>query len=251
MLHRTAKLAIAAFSLIVASGCQAPLEIKQGVVGEFCTRDTDCRDPFICNSVTGLCSSTDTQGSALECPTGEAPKGDVSCEDMCEYLVNQCGRREDNCSGDDCFDACVSSCTQTIRCWSEDAATIFGNCSLGNTDPELTCDVAITAEAPSFCYSQIPLPEDRKAVCDDLIGAVGEYSPTASQGQLSDLAKFCYRLARAYSQDDFEAVYACDESRDTSLTQAEVVSCVNTVFNLDFDVPEEGTNNEPVNNASE
>ena len=252
MLHRTIKLTLAGLTLTAgAIGCQADATVKQGVVDEICRRDTDCRNPLICNEVTGLCQSTNQGSSALECPAGERPKGDVACADMCNYLVGECGRREDNCTGDECLDACIGSCEQTIRCWSAEASTTFGNCSLGNSEPQLTCDVAITSEAPSFCYSQIELPEDRKAVCDDLIAAVGDYSSAATQTELADLAKFCYRLARAYTEEDFSATYSCDDSRDPTLTPAEVVECVNTVFGMSFIPDDASVNNPPQNNTSD
>ena len=251
MLHRTIKLSLAALSLASAFGCQAEQTIKQGVVDELCVVDADCRDPLICNAVSGLCTSTDRGSSALECPAGERPKGDVSCEQMCDYLVGECGRVENDCTGDECLDECVGACNLTIRCWSAEASTTFGNCSLGNSDPQLTCDVAITSEAPSFCYSQIPLPAARKAVCDDLIADVGNYASTATQVELADLAKFCYRLARAYTEEDFSATYACDESRDATLTPPEVVECVNDVFGLDFVADDAPTNNAPINNVIE
>lgn len=216
--------------------------------GAPCDMNLDCVIPLVCDQASGLCAAIDTPSSALDCPRDTRPSGDVSCAQICDYMAGECRRSEGDCVGQECLDLCVASCEETIRCWSAEAATTFGNCSLGNSDPRLTCDIAVTREAPSFCYSQIPLPEARKAVCDDLIASVEEYASEPDPYDVADMAKFCYRLGRTYTEEDFSATYACDESRDATLTPNEVVECVNEVFGLDFVADDAPTNNAPINN---
>lgn len=205
--HATAILPIALIALLFASafsGCRPPEETEQrlGYVGELCFKDTDCRDGLVCNS--SQCEDTSTTNPS-------------ACQTMCTRLVDECGRAEDNCR---------SSCDQTIEGWSEDAIMIFENCVLGMSTPELTCEMAREDDAPSFCYAQIPLDEDRQARCDDFINKARDAAMPSNEA-LTSLRQDCYVLARTRPESVWANTEACTAS---DLTDDEFIDCLNDVF---------------------
>ncbi len=182
--------------------------VRLGFLNEFCERDLDCQDTLVCEN--NACQRVDTPGS-------------ISCADMCDRLVSECGRNEDDCEG---------SCRKTIDGWSAAAIDVFGQCTLGMTTPQLTCDLATESDAPSFCYRQIPLDSQRQERCDTYVDQARSYAGSATEGQLTQLRQQCYILARTRSAADWSVTDDCDESTQP-LTPEEVLTCYNTKFEID------------------
>ena len=205
------RLSLTACMLLLVTGCRPPDEdedaVRLGYLNEFCTDDADCRAPLICER--NSCQYEDTPGG-------------VGCVEICDYLVGQCGRNEDDC---------VDSCRQTIKDWSPEAITIFGQCSIGMSTPQLTCEEAVKRDAPTFCYQQIPLDEARRTRCDVFVEQAKDYASNPTESELVGLRQECYILARTRSEADWSRTDACDDSQ-ASLTPNEVVSCFNDIFKL-------------------
>ncbi len=206
-----APLALAA-SLIFTVNCRPPEEdgVRLGYLDEYCEGDQDCKSPLFCNRTLNVCELEDTPGS-------------VSCSDICDRLVGECGRNETDC---------VGSCRETIDGWSAEAIDVFGTCSLGLTTPALTCELAVTPDAPSFCYRQIPMDPARQARCDTFVEQARAYADNATESQLINLRQNCYIIARTRSENDWASTNECDES-SVSLTPQEVLDCYNEKFTLD------------------
>lgn len=196
--------------------CRPELDEEEGVrlgfLNEFCTADTDCQSELVCDN--SACQAIDTPGS-------------ISCRDMCDRLVDTCGRAEGDCEG---------SCRETIKGWSAEAINVFGDCTLGNSMPplpKLTCELATEEDAPSFCYRQIPLDSARQLRCDTFVDQARSYASGSTEGQLTELRQKCYILARTRSDADWSVTAECDETNQT-LTAEEVVSCYNAKFDLNL-----------------
>lgn len=209
-LPRTAPLTLVALglsSIILSAGCRPSDETtRQGYLNEFCTRDEQCREPFICEN--NVC-------------VDESVPGGISCTEICDRFVTECGRNDDGCA---------ASCRATIEEWSAEAVEIFGLCSLGMTTPALTCEEAKSDNAPSFCYQQIPLAQERRDRCDAFVEDASSYAVSPSESQLVSLRQQCYIIARTRSAEDWSATDACDERVDPLLTPRQVITCFNTVF---------------------
>lgn len=200
------------------TGCRAPEEDRLGYRGESCYADSQCEEPLVCNA--GRCVGPDTPGS-------------ITCEQMCDRVVNICENSYENCA---------ESCRRTIAGWSDAAATTFGRCFLGQTEPTLTCEDAMQNTAPSFCYQQIPLPEDRQERCDAFVDTAREVATDTGarlDSKLTGLRQRCYIFARTRpltqpaSSDQIGWEETADCVRATEmLTDAEVIDCYNTVFSL-------------------
>lgn len=207
-------LVLAACALLLMTGCRPPEDegsaVRLGYLNEFCKGDNDCRSPLVCEQ--SVCQFEETPGG-------------ISCIDICDRLVRECGRNENNCT---------ESCRRTIDGWSAEAITIFGQCSLGMTTPELTCQEAIKRDAPTFCYQQIPLDEARRTRCDVFVEQAKDYASNPTEKELVGLRQECYIRARTRSEADWAATDMCDDSQ-VSLTPAEVITCFNSVFELNKD----------------
>lgn len=204
-------LVFAACALLLMTGCRPPDDsgdaVRLGYLNEFCLEDKDCRSPLICGQ--NVCQYEETPGG-------------ISCIDICDRLVGECGRNEEDC---------VGSCRETIKGWSAEAITVFGSCSLGMTTPELTCEEAVKRNAPTFCYQQIPLDEARRTRCDIFVEQAKDYASNPTENELVGLRQECYIQARTRSEADWSATEGCDDSQ-RSLTPAEVIECFNDVFAL-------------------
>lgn len=196
------------FSMALVPACTAPEEEKQGYLGEFCSKDLDCRDPLICDSVRG------------ECSEGNTPPA-VSCRAICEQRANTCNSKENNCPDGNNYLCCYKSCRITVQDWSKPAIDAFESCFVN----DLTCEEAISEDAPSICVSRLPLPEDRKAVCDRFESKGRTISNNTDA--VDDLRLECRVLARTGPQESWADALACD---DNSISNDEFVTCVNMVF---------------------
>ena len=202
-------LPIALIALLLMSaftGCRPPEETEQrlGYVGELCFKDLDCRDGLVCNN--SQCEDTGSTDPS-------------ACETMCDRLVNDCGRAEENCR---------SSCDQTIDGWSESAILTFENCVLGMSTPELTCELAREQDAPSFCYAQIPLDEARQSRCDDFINKARDISSPSNE-QLTALRQEYYVRARTRPESTWSNSDACVAD---DLSDDEFIVCLERVFKV-------------------
>lgn len=202
------------------AGCLANVEEKLGIVGEFCRVDDDCATNLVCDN--SVCRSNADTGP-LSCDPNQEPAGTITCEQMCDRLTNECQRTEDNC---------VGTCKETVRCWSAEAVDVFGQCTLGMTEPVLTCEQARSNEAPSICYRQIPLPQDRKARCDKFVQQANSIATNATQDALDTLRGECYRLARTGTESTWALSEDCDNAIQPDLSTVEIVECFNQLFSL-------------------
>lgn len=195
--------------LMMSTNCRPELEektsVRLGYINEFCRVNGDCFDPLVCED--NACQMLNTPG-------------DISCADMCDRLVSECGRSEDDCEG---------SCRKTIDGWSAEAINVFGQCTLGNTTPPLTCALATEAEAPSFCYRQIPLDQARQLRCDTFVDQARTYANGATESQLTQLRQECYIIARTSPPAVWAETDKCDETA-IMLTGSEVIACYNARF---------------------
>ena len=207
-------LSVCALLLLTSVSCRPDLEgessVRHGYLNEFCEIDDHCQAEFACED--NACQRLDTPGS-------------ISCEQICDYLVTECGRSERDCEG---------SCRETIEGWSDEAADVFGTCSLGLTSPELTCDLARSDDAASFCYQQIPLRQERRERCDLYVDQARSYASGASEEQLTNLRQKCYILARTRSAADWSITEDCDEDL-RALTEDEVIACYKETFGVSLD----------------
>lgn len=188
-------------------GCRAPEEQRLGAEGEFCSRDADCRldKGFLCEN--------------NECIDPATAAGRASCSDICARFRDECGRQEENC---------VESCAETVRGWSEQALEIFGECSIGNTEPMLSCEQVRedADQAATFCYQQIPLPEERQARCDTFVDLAREAGRDNSDN-LTALRTNCYIQARTRPTSQWVNTDSCTAP---DLTNIELVECLNMTF---------------------
>lgn len=208
---------------------------KKGIVGELCNSDQECAASLVCDN--SRCVETFSETGPLSC-TDEAPAGTVSCEDMCDRLVNECQRSEEDC---------VSTCIKTVQCWTPEAVDVFGNCTLGKTDPVLTCAKATMMDAASFCYNQILLPQERRMRCDKFVEQARTIATNANEARLELLRTNCHILGRTRPQEKWDLSQSCDNAFDPDLTTVEIVGCLNTTFRTDFEAADVAT----INNMAE
>ena len=87
----------------------------------------------------------------------------------------------------------------------EAATEVFQSCSVN-----LTCEDAVQVNAPSLCYQQIPLPEDRKAACDTIILRANQVSGQIAVIEVDELEARGARLAVAPLPDPAGAVLGAE-----------------------------------------
>ena len=205
------------------TGCRPELDedtgVRLGIVGEFCQADASCREDLVCNNS----QCVDLNG------------GDPStCATMCDRLVNVCGRDEPNCT---------RRCELTVEGWSEQALTIFENCTLGMSTPELTCEEAQKPKAPDFCYAQIPLDPQRVERCDAFVTrARAAASLGADDASLESLRTRCYVIARTRPEtnpaDPAQSWANTQACAATDLSDSELITCLNDTFKVSPALPE-------------
>ena len=169
-------------------GCRADDTIKQGADGEFCNdSDLDCRPGHICDR--SFCRAQAIDGT--------------NCESMCQRIAF--------CEADepDCLQTCLATiaggCSAENPCpWSDEAVDTFGSCIIN----DLSCAELQSGDAPQICYEQIPLNEERRAICDGLIEAGTSCEPGADTVRLRSA---CYRLARTTTDEGFARVDECTD----------------------------------------
>lgn len=144
-----------------------------------------------------------------------------SCGYSCERLVNDCGRDEPDC---------IASCELTVEGWSEDARMLFLACLAGETEPQLTCEMAIMSDAPASCYQRLPFPEDRKMRCDGFEQRARVVT-TSAEERLTEFRNNCYVLARTRSDEIWSSTDVCD---DANLPDEDFIDCIEQMFGVRF-----------------
>lgn len=195
-------------SLSALTGCGAPEEQKLGFLGEFCSADIQCQEELICDGVRGVCSEPNTPPA-------------LACASICSQRAKTCGSIEANCPSGNHYLCCYRTCKSTVENWDEAPIEAFKTCFT----EKLTCEEAISDNAPSICVGELPLPADRKAVCDRFESIARDIS--SDDTAIDDLRLECRVLARTGTQENWDKAKTCD---DQSFDAQEFADCVNTVF---------------------
>jgi hypothetical protein len=195
-----------------ASGCTAPMEDKLGYAGEFCEPGAGhCISSLDC--IDNTCTFVQTAGS-------------ISCTQMCDRLAD--------CGNDD--PTCVSDCRVTIRDWSSEAIDLFGECTLGMTEPVLSCTLVQQSpdDAPTFCYRQLPLLPERDAICSAIVERATAYAQgdaDANSTALTSVRNNCRVYARTRSEERWtQLVTPVIETEQNMLTPEEMIGLTNETF---------------------
>lgn len=186
------------------AGCRAEDLVKQGEVGEVCNgRDNDCRAGLICGA-SGRCEDAATDVT-------------YDCGDICERLSVECEAAEPQCESD---------CRLTTNIWATRAREEFGVCLVEG----LSCAEARADFAPQTCYSEIEIPAERFALCEDFALAVRDCgAPTADAERVLER---CAAIARVAPEVRWLEPAGCGPLLETG-NCGELTQCFNTELELE------------------
>lgn len=188
-----------AFLPLLATGCTAEAEIKQGALGEYCNGfSDDCRPGLAC--INSVC-----QGMAYE----------SNCAAICGRL-EECGRFQPNCS---------AACDNTIRQWGVEPVEDFTACM----SEDLSCEeLQEVDEPPQECYNRLALPTVRAERCEDFIVAANDCEVSST----TELRRECRYMGRTRAEEHWAYSDECVD-RVTDGVCDDILDCFTEVFNLE------------------
>lgn len=213
--HRARRSLFAGLALVVTSlafACQAPMDQKQGAVGEYCSgNDEECREGLICKQ--GVCQTTNNSVEA--------------CDQVCDRF-EKCERPLGDCERD---------CQKTLLDWSKDVAEEYASCY-----EQTSCErIQESDSPPNICYAQLELSEQRLQRCENfrdtaqscLADASGDY-----EDRVSDFFDKCRRKARTVSDEKWSATDSCNEHATADPVRCgQMFGCINGNFPMETDFP--------------
>lgn len=202
--------------LLLVGSCAADQETRQGEINEFCrTGDSDCRPGLVCEQ--GICQLS-------------GPQPQYGCDQVCAKLES-CGVAESSC---------VVDCRATTSDWSLAAKELFGTCAV----VDITCEEAQDIFVPQVCYERIPLPVERRQLCDIFV-EVGDVC--SSEADLEAIETACYRFARVSEPAQWAATEQCERAISVGLCSG-IATCYNDVFSIE---PRVSLGSDNINNVLE
>ncbi len=160
---------------------------------------------------------------------------------MCARLQS-CEAPQPNCLAQ-CEATIGGTCVDVPCPWSGAAVDAFGACLIEG----LSCEEARRDDAPSLCYSRIPIDSDRENLCQDFIGAASNCGASSTEA----LRQRCYLLGRTTSPASWTRTEACVARIEAGICE-NIAACLNEIFELTppltvSEAPEGDTPPAPVN----
>ena len=196
---------------VALAGCQAPLEQKKGLSGEFCNgSDSQCQSPLLC--VDSVCQSLN-----------DSPE---VCRDVCAKF-EQCNAG---------LNRCYDNCTETLKTWSKEKAEQYRQCNVN-----LSCAKIQDSGAPqNICYGQLELAEVRLDRCKTLrenaercLANAGDYD-----SRIKSFFDQCRRKGRTVAEARWKGTKKCEDFATGNETQCgKMFNCINSNFKIDKDFP--------------
>lgn len=212
---------------IVVVGCQASTKSKKGGCNEYCANyDDECRPGLICqnNRCVGL--------ERGKCKVPQVVR--TQCKKACQN-INSCNI---NIAG-----GCNETCHNTTEKWRDRAVNSFTNCLAQMNCSKLTSGENPPNRANVICHNEIPTPDERKTVCDELENSgkqcAGNLFPNNPEVQVrfsDNIKEECIKMAKRRLRKTWSKVLPCREAGSANNCN-QFRSCVDTVFWKDKQPP--------------
>ena len=196
---------------MMLAGCQAPLEQKEGGLGDFCNGgDDECRAGMVCQQ--GVCTSLNN--------------ANVVCRDVCDRF-STCGAELENCYND---------CLVTLQSWAKEKTAQYQTCYT----EDVTCEEITAAQKPqNICYNRLELPDERLTRCEDLRDVADKCLEGRGdfEQEMSSFWDACRRKGRTVSESRWaEETDKCKQHADDAKC-GNMFACINENFGVDPQFP--------------